>query len=305
MLTVHCPKKFEIPNLAGSKLEESDVDTIVGGDEPVDILRPDGGVIARYRPGWFSPELCAQVLPAARKAAKPTTNRGMAAGALSVSDVEDKNVGKLSKTRFREVKKDGTVSNTNRAIEVSSGVVGYFDRNARFPYCRQTSYMVSEAASWKLFLPFIKRADEGFREFMPERWAAQRDYVLRTAPDYVIPESTFTTVSVNRNFRTAVHKDAGDLDAGFGVMACIRNELFDGSFLCFPEYRVALRQTHGALTLADVHQWHGNTPFKKMRAGYERLCFVFYYRQNMVHCLPMEQELERVKRRQRGSKINE
>lgn len=300
----HCKAKFDADHLAGTKLNESHYDVLLGGDEPCDVFKPDGTPLVKYRPRWFSEELCRAVLPACRKAAAPTTNRGMAAGSFGEGSVLTRPVGKKTTTRYRALKADGTLSNTNYAAEVNSGVVGYFDRSARFPFCRQTSFVISEAASWKRFLPYIERADEGFREFMPDRWAAQRNYASRTASDWVIPQSTFTTVTVNKNFQTATHKDAGDLHSGFGVMSCLRNDKYDGAYLVFPAYRVAVDYGHGCLCLADVHEWHSNTGFKRMRVGYERITLVFYYREKMIHCKSAREEVEWAKNRQRGQSLS-
>lgn len=288
----HCKAKFDADHLAGTKLDESHYDVLLGGDEPCDVFKPDGSPLVKYRPRWFSEELCRSVLPACRKAATTTRNRGTAAG-----------YWENGKATSQTIKRDGTVSNTALAQEVQSGIIGFFDRSVRYPFCRQTSFVIGEAAAWKRFLPYIERADEGFREFMPDRWAAQREYASRTASDWVIPQSTFTTVTVNKNFQTATHKDAGDLHAGFGVMSCLRNDKYDGAYLVFPAYRVAVNFAHGCLCLADVHEWHSNTGFKRMRVGYERITLVFYYREKMIHCKSAREEVEWAKNRKRGESM--
>lgn len=299
-----CLEKHDVDHLGGTKLDRSNYDVLLGGNEPCDIYKPDGSPLVKYRPGWFSKELCASVLPACRRAAKVTDQRGMAAGDLTKAKLRSKDQdiqGPASKILLRAIKRDGTVSNTSRGGMVNSGIIGYFDRSARYPYCRQTSFVISEAASWKKFLPYIVRADEGFKEFMPERYAIQKEYANNTAKDWVIEESAFTTVTVNKNFQTATHKDAGDLSAGFGVMSCLRNDRYEGAYLVFPAYRVAVDYAHGSLCLADVHEWHSNTPFERMKLGFERITMVFYYREKMIKCGASTEEVNRVKNSQRGA----
>jgi hypothetical protein len=296
----HCKERFDADYLAGKKLDESHYDHVLGGDEPCDVFKPDGTPLIKYRPRWFSEELCRSVRPACRKAATVTVNRGYAAGGEPSGDS-----GMAVTVRRRLRKSDGTVSNTNIADPVNSGIVGFFDRTPRYPFCRQTSFIISEAASWKRFLPYIERADEGFRELMPERWAAQREFASRTASDWVIPQSTFTTVTVNKNFQTATHKDAGDLACGFGVMSCLRNDKYDGAYLVFPAYRVAVNFAHGCLCLADVHEWHSNSPFTRMRLGHERITMVFYYREKMIHCKSARDEIAWAKNRKRGESLGD
>ena len=295
MRTHRCRLPIDAARLGGKRLDRSCYDVLVGGDEPADVFKYDGSPLLKYRPRWFSSELCTAVVPACRRAAQATDNRGMAAG-------EAEEFG--GEIRGQRVRSDGVVSNTVSAKSVRSGIVGYFNRTARAPFCRATSFVVSEAAAWQSFLPYIERADEGFREFMPDRWARQNEYARRTASDWIIPQSTFTTVTVNRNFQTATHRDAGDLAAGFGVMSCLRNDRYDGAFLVFPAHRVAVNFAHGCLALADVHEWHGNTAFERMRAFYERITLVFYYREKMVHCKNAAAEVEWAKNRQAGARLS-
>lgn len=296
----HCKTKIDVDHLAGSKLSEDHYDLLLGGDEPCDVIKPDGSPLIKYRPNWFSDDMCRAVMPACRKAALPSRNRGIAAGKFTEEKIGQQ-IGIKTQTRYRPIKQDGTISNTNYAPLVNSGIIGYFDRSTRMPFCRQTSFVISEAASWQRFLPYIERADEGFREFMPDRWAAQSEYANRTASDWVIPQSTFTTVTVNKNFQTATHKDAGDLQAGFGVMSCLRNNKYDGAYLVFPAYRIAVDFAHASLCLADVHEWHSNTGFSKIQIGYERITLVFYYREKMLHCKSARDEVAWAKNRKPGS----
>lgn len=306
MLTHHCTTKVDCGDLQGEKIDESYYDLLIPEDIPADVFKPDGTPLLKYRPSWFGSELAKSVLPTCRRAATLNDNRGTAAGDIALTPVRNPNVVGWNSDRgnhYKEVKRDGTLSKTTRGGLVYSGIIGYFDRSARFPFCRQTAFLIHQAAKWKKFLPYIQRADAGFKEFMPDRWQAQRDWASRTASDWIIPESTFTTVTVNRNFQTAVHKDAGDLHDGFGVMSCLRNDKYEGGYLCFPEYRVAVSMGNGCLCLADVHEWHGNTPLRNLRVGYERITLVFYYREHMIHCKSAKEEEQWVKHRKAGEPL--
>jgi hypothetical protein len=56
--------------------------------------------------------------------------------------------------------------------------------------------------------------------------------------------------------------------------------------------------------LVDVHQWHGNTPLIKEDKNATRLSLVMYYRENMIKCGTMEEEIKRAKTRKHGTKLN-
>lgn len=294
--------------LIGSFLDDTHYDTLV--EEDCDVFKPDGSPLIIFRREVLPEKVCQIAYPAIREAAAISQNRGYAAGAIP-EKVEDRKGNRvklaavMSGTRARPLKKDGTVSNTNYAQEVESGIIGYFDRNARFPYCRTTAYTMRQVEKWKKVLPLIQSVGEVFKKECPERYAAQMEIVKKTSPDFVIENSPFTTVTVNRNWRTAAHKDAGDLKEGFGVMCALRaGQPYKGCYLVFPRYRVAVNMRTRDLLLAEVHEVHGNSPIIGIENLYERISLVLYYREKMVNCGTADEEVDRAKNRKRGDKIN-
>lgn len=203
-------------------------------------------------------------------------------------------------TRLRPMKQDGTVSNTNYAQAVHSGIIGFYDRYPRIPYCRLTAFNLYQPEKFQAAMPLIRAIDEAFKKNVPGRYAAQLKVVKQTSPDFVIHKTAFTTITVNKNWVTALHKDKGDLTEGFGVMTALRAGHYSGCYLCFPKYRVAVDMRTRSLLLADVHEWHGNTPLIGIEGAFERISLVCYYRQGMVSCGSAAEELARAKKIRMG-----
>lgn len=268
--------------------------------EDANVFKPDGSLLLRFRRRVLPDEECRTAFAALRTAAKTTRNRGFAAGDFEAGE----EVGSRTSVRFMLRKRDGTLSGTNLAKSVESGIVGYFDRTPRYPFCRQTAWTTKEYPKYLAALPFLGSVSENFARFEPNRYNAQRAYVERVNPDFRIEGTVFTTITVNLNWQTAVHQDAGDLRAGFGVMTCLRAGTFDGCYFCFPKFKIAVDMRMGDLLLADVHEWHGNTPFKG-RAGFERVSLVCYVREKMIACGSSREEEAIAKRRARGTPLNE
>jgi len=283
---------------AGRKLDETSFDILVGGED-TEVLKPGGELLLRYRASVIDPNLCVAAHSALRDAAVKSSNRGMAAGL-------DPYLNRAS-TRRRRIRSDGTESNTTEAVnQVNSGIVGFFDRYPRIPYCRQTAYTMEHADRFIKALPFIRAVSNVFSGTVPDRWAAQMKKIEETDKDFQIPGTAFTTITVNRNWQTAVHKDAGDLKEGFGVLAACRAGEFSGCYFVYPRYRVAVDLRQGDVLMGDVHEWHGNTGFRNALPGrYERLSFVFYYRENMDKCGSAKEELARAKARKLGDPMYE
>jgi hypothetical protein len=282
LTTTHTDQYAE--TLLGRFVDWRNYDLLIG-DGDATVYKPDGSPLLVFRKRAFDPALCVAALPGLRKAATPNSNRGMAAGG-----------------RRAIVKRNGRPSRGTYTARVQTGIIGFFDRTARYPYCRATSYTRQEVMGWRSVLPLVRSADAVFRQAVPDRYAAQLRAASRTPPEWVIPGTTFTTVTVNRNFRTAVHRDRGDLPEGFGVMSVVRSGEYSGGHLVFPKFRVAVDMDTSDVLLADVHELHGNTGIEG-EPGWERISLVMYFRRRMVRCLPCADEVRWAKGRPAGSPL--
>jgi hypothetical protein len=287
----------EIEAMAGEHMDEDQYELLVRGD--ADVYKPNGDPLIKYRTNVIPKGACRAAFANLKKAAKPTDNRGNAAGKVNPDRLPG-NADQVVQanddgTKVRLVKEDGTVSKQTRSNEVNSGIVGYFDRYPRIPYCRETAFTIDNREKFEASYPFFRACDRVFERNMPDRYQNQMQKVKQTPGDFVINDTAFTTVTVNTDFRTALHTDDGDLEEGFGVMSVIRSGQYDGCFLTWPKYGVAVDMQTADVCLADVHEWHGNTPLYGTPGTYTRLATVLYYRRDMIECENKEQELERAK----------
>lgn len=198
------------------------------------------------------------------------------------------------------VRKDGTLSKTTVSVEVESGMFGYFERTPRFPYCRACAFNIHHPDDFSRCLPKLQEVSRMFAHHVPERYENQKRVVQNSNKDFVIPGTVFTTVTVNRNYRTAAHLDAGDLEEGFSCMSVGGEGIWKGANLVLPNYRIAFELRHGDLIIFQPHVYHGNTPLIKLTPDAARWSFVHYYRTKIQKCRSATEELEIVKRRTSG-----
>jgi len=350
-------------HLLGQFLDESHYDTLIEEDCDVylrDPLSPvengEHNVILMFRKGWFSREQQSGAYDGLMLAAKPSQNRGLAAGPKGIklqgrdwATPEQLNIldylSKLGDTatfttedveRIRAVSKtkkdtrgmvwladekarlnfdfdrwlnsrlhdsmvdgvpgsairadaqyvrDNLISDTTYANPVDSGIAGWFDRYPRIPYGRATAYTAQNFERFQLSWPFMERLSNGFRDLLPQRWRYQMDCADRLDPSFRIPNTPFTTITVNKNFRTAAHRDAGDLAKGFSNLTVVaRDNDYSGAYLVLPEVRTAVNIRPGDLLLVANHDFiHGNTPIvAKAGAELERISLVCYFREAML-----------------------
>jgi hypothetical protein len=178
----------------------------------------------------------------------------------------------------------GYISSTTYAAAVHSGVAGWYDRYPRIPYGRATSYTEHNLEKFKKSYPFLQKLSKAFSQFLPKRWAFQKSCIEKIDPSYHVPETVFTTITVNKTFRTGAHRDAGDLAKGFSNLSVLTNgKNYSGGMLVLPEFRVAVNVRPGDLLLIANHVGiHGNTPIVLEEEGAERYSIVAYFRENML-----------------------
>jgi hypothetical protein len=208
--------------------------------------------------------------------------------------------GAASGSSHKRILKNGTVSKITVGNYVESGNVGYMDSAAMVPYCRKTAFARQYFDKFKEGIPFVQKIDKLYEELCPAHYSRQINIARATNRNYVIDDTSFTTITVNKNFVTAVHKDSGDYQQGFGNLCVYREGEYEGCYFCLPEYAVAIDMQNTDMLFVDVHRWHGNTPFRNQSADSLRISFVMYYRENMIACKQPSEELARIKKDKGG-----
>jgi hypothetical protein len=241
---------------------------------PTRVFKPDGSLLCVYLPGAMAGHVSEeqyQVLHSLRR--ETTNNRGLASGTLGTQ------VGEQKRTYFGHV---------------SSNILGAFDPGGTFKFCRLTAWTGRHLPEWQLLQPVLQRVAEQMRAHVPDRYAAQMEEIDRTHPDWVVPGTPFTTITVNNTYPTGVHTDKGDLDKGFSTIFTLRRGSYTGGRFVFPEFRVGVDLQDNDLILMDAHQWHGNTAItcacgeRRTKfcdaCGAERISVVSYMRTAMTKC---------------------
>jgi hypothetical protein len=210
----------------------------------------------------------------------------------------DKWLKKVAKMSVKERKEEAHgveetyISDTTYANVVLSGIAGWFDRYPRIPYGRATAYTQNSYDKFKMAFPFLQTLDRGFAELLPQRHAAQRAAADNIDPAFLVPQTVFTTITVNKTFRTAAHRDAGDFTNGLSNLLVLSNNgNYTGGYLILPEVRIAVNVRPGDLLLVNNHEYiHGNTPIELQDETAERVSLVCYLREKMLELGSKEYE---------------
>ena len=71
-------------------------------------------------------------------------------------------------------------------------------------------------------------------------------------------------MTLNYDFRTACHKDKGDLIGGLSTLTIFEDikDTYDYFYIGLPEYKIAFDLREGDTLYFDAHEYHANTDFK-------------------------------------------
>jgi len=208
------------------------------------------------------------------------------------------------------VQKGGGISKMKVNNQVASNPIGFYEAGKNFADlpCRLTHFTRTNYDKYNQGLPFIQKIDSLFKQLVPEAHQNQWDRAS-LKPHLKIPETSFSTVTINRNFRTALHRDAGDFKGGFGNLTVIEQGSYHGGYTVFPQFGIGIDLRNHDFVAMDVHQWHANTPLYETEddkranaqitsdfkdnpavgtAGlytpYTRISFVCYLREKIATC---------------------
>jgi len=246
------------------------------------------------------------------KLAKTGRGRGPSAGPIDPKSKywKKRKVSQCkSKWMTYQILDNGQKSKMQISNPVISTPIGYTESNGlgQLP-CRLTHFTRVNYDIYKKGIPFIQEIDKCYKQLVPDCYRKQKSRANKRK-DLKIADTSFSTITVNRNFRTALHKDSGDFKEGFGNLSVIERGKYSGGYTTFPQYAIGFDVRNGDFLAMDVHEWHANTPIYETNeqrkynekipdifkdnpevgtAGTEfkftRLTFVCYLRENLLHC---------------------
>jgi len=302
----------------GTYFSEKDADTIFDSDVDIYAKDPDapGGkrLLAKLRKNVIPHDALKVAWANFYNAALASRNRGAAAGPIDLKSPYWKKRKPTQITghsaRYYE---NGKVSKMRVNNNVFSSVLGYFEQTPfmKLP-CRLTSYTQKYFEQYKAGIPYIEEIDGLFKKLVPDRYKEQYKQA-HSNPAFQITDTAFSSVTMNRNFRTGLHMDDGDLRAGFGNLSVIERGKYHGGYTLFPRYKVGFDLRTGDFLAMDVHEWHCDTEMRETEEDkaynkklpeiylnsketgtqgvdkpYSRLSFVCYLREKLVDCKAKE-----------------
>ena len=218
-------------------------------------------------------------------------NRGVSAGPLIEEELKKKidyDFKIIRDFKYVRVKKDGSLSGYFLSNPVRSNIIGYFDYINYYENGDGTKSQIrnikttanTTEKSLDSLEELTKSVDKIYKENMSEIYKeTKKNLDDKGFQEYLYKDCLTTTITVNTDFRTALHKDKNNYNK-VGVMAVLSSteNHFTGGELILPRYNVKINVAPGDVIIFNSDEYHTNAPI----VGDGRYSFVFYIRQNIV-----------------------
>ncbi|KAG8340802.1 Oxygenase domain [Trypanosoma vivax] len=189
---------------------------------------------------------------------------------------------KICRQAAAAVEDAATTQNMRKAtnggkVNPETGIVGFYDylNNPTQHKCRETEFT---RKNWRAIAQpceaFLTSLDKLYDKYAPVHYKQQR---IAIPPAYMLFDTVFSTLTVNRNFRTAVHRDSGDFRSGLAALCVVDGE-FDGCHLAIKELGKAFQLSVGDVLFFDSALEHGNTEVHNPEGQWKRISVVCYLR---------------------------
>lgn len=280
----------ELNDKLAEYIEKDDIehyinDTHIGYDE-------NGEILFYFIKNFFTDKEIDDVMPTIEKASTfiVSLGRGQASGKLDMSNplwakslknikLEDKNYHNKYTLNPEGISKRKYKLNN----PVHSNLVGYYEKPlVNFkktiktqPKCRQTQFTARHKELYRNIIPYMERISGEMATKLPHHYGKQNQFIEKHRER--IGNSCYSTITINKNFRTAIHIDKGDFKDGIGTITTAGD--FTGGEFCLVDYKVAIDVKPNDLLFTCVHKHHANLPFKGTRYS-----MVSYVRENIKKC---------------------
>ena len=238
--------------------------------------------------------------------------RGAAAGPIDPHSTywKKRNLHNTRKFKTSYLKPDGKPSKMSVSNQVCSTPIGYYENmkavGSDLP-CRLTYQTALKLKKYQAGIPYIVEIDKWYKKLHPAHHCRQKARAsLR--PKFQIENTAFSTITINRNFRTGLHQDRGDW-GGYAMLSVLERGQYNGGLFMIPAYGLGIDLRQGDVLCAKVSEYHCNTEiwttpeqetfnnemplhFKLdtevgtlgLDKRYSRVSFVSYLREKLINC---------------------
>lgn len=188
-------------------------------------------------------------------------------------------------------------SDRSRGLVTTSRIFGYSPRiTYRKDFCSSTSLANEQPKEHAIVCQYGAQIAQLYEQTTPEAFKAHEELMAKKILDeWAIRDTPFTSGIINKNNPLKYHFDSGNFKNVYSCMAVFKRDI-RGGYLSMPEYGVAVNLPHNSVFMFDGQSvLHGVTPITKLNEQALRFSVVYYSLQQIWSCLPLTEELARIR----------
>lgn len=183
-------------------------------------------------------------------------------------------------------------------LKTTSRVFGYEPRKVlRKDFCSSTSIGRDFPRQNDIILKGAKIVANNYQKINPNLYAqhmAETEHKVGT--DWKIHNAPFTSGIINENNPLKYHFDAGNYRNVWSGMVVFK-EGITGGFLSLPEFGIGVALQDKSILFFDGQGiLHGVTPIQRLSKQSKRYSIVYYSLKGMWNCLPLDDEIIRIRK---------
>jgi len=188
-------------------------------------------------------------------------------------------------------------SDRTSGLKTESRIFGFRPRRVmRGDFCSATSLSLDHPNEHKLICDFGVQFTQLYSLWAPEVYKHHEQLVSQEVrEEWRIPKTVFTSGIINQNNSLKYHLDSGNFRDCMSCMLVLRKDI-GGGMLSLPEFDLRLDLQDGHYLIFDGQKHlHGVTQIIRKTQFAYRYSIVFYALQQMCHCLPIHEEVQRIR----------
>lgn len=255
-------------------------------DKSINIKKENGDFLVIYRKKAVPSKFKKTIIENTKYTVeKPTTNRGMISGVFDeklYKKMTGRKAIKRSKFTGIPILNNGKKSKQVVTMPSYSNIMGWFDYKKGktkqiFKVKTATIRSQKNFEKFQKLFPFVEWVTKKYKYFLPKLYN-EMYCKAKKIQDYIIPNTIFSTITINKNFQTAMHKDKKDVGR-LGNLIVLHEGKVYGGYILFPQYKIGIKSGDRDFLIMDVHEYHTNTEIKGRG---NRFSYVIYLREHLL-----------------------
>lgn len=185
----------------------------------------------------------------------------------------------------------------NSGLKTTSRIFGYMPRRPlRGDFCHIASLSEQDPKSYRTIIDYAKKVAGLYSREDPGMYKIHSEMTTeKVKSEYQIPGTPFTSGIINKNNPLKYHFDTGNFREVYSCMLAFKHNV-GGGYLALPEYGLGLEIASNSVLIFDGQKiLHGVTPIRSFSENSYRYTIVFYSLQQMWKCLPLNEEVARIR----------